>query len=285
MPPSTVNALSPIQRWAREAVLAFESIRHGAATLSRLQGIPNASAADQLAALISVYQALGLPSPATTYDMQDGLLGNVRALTAEAESLAPAFKSLAAAVSAALTQAVLSGARNEAIVAVDDFGPDGVVYVQLPADPVVLLRLRGLGGATGSDEDSPIQVRGLAAKLPQGHHLLEALAPAERLQTSAGPAFVLGCGVMRPNERSGVPTPQVRPWLPTADVVALTAAARAQQLRQEQNRLGEEQWREAMKRADAEQRKADAPLILAARLEAAERRVAELEKEKGEAGR
>jgi hypothetical protein len=191
------------------------------------------------------------------------------------------IKALAAAVGAAMTQAVRSGARNDAIVAVDDFGPDGVVFVQLPADPVVLLRLRGLGGATGSGEESPIQIRGLAAKLPQGHHLLAALAPSERLQTSAGPAFVLGCGVMRPDERTGVPTPQVRPWLPTADVAALTKEARAQQARQGQNRLGEEQWLEAMKRADAEQRKADAPMILAARLEAAERRVAELESQRG----
>ena len=82
-----------------------------------------------------------------------------------------------------------------------------------------------------------------------------------------------------PDER-GVPTPRVRPWVPTSDVISLTAAAREQQLREQQQRTSREEWERATKKAEAELRKADAPLLLAARLEAAEREPAELKGKK-----
>jgi hypothetical protein len=82
-----------------------------------------------------------------------------------------------------------------------------------------------------------------------------------------------------PDER-GVPTPRVRPWVPTSDVISLTAAAREQQLRQQQQRTSREEWERATQKAEAELRKADAPLLRAARLEAAEREPAELKGKK-----
>ena len=78
-----------------------------------------------------------------------------------------------------------------------------------------------------------------------------------------------------PDER-GVPTPRVRPWVPTSDVISLTAAAREQQLREQRQRTSRAEWERATRKAEAELRKADAPLLLAARLEAAERELTEL---------
>ncbi len=254
MPPSTLQPSdSPAQRWARDVATAYLAAVNAAQVFDRLRAVPAGDGADRLAALWSAFQALGLPSPATTWDQADELMTRERALHASAESAASAFRALAASVDAELTRAVRDGHRHPEVVAVSDFA-DGLVYVELPASPYELVR--GLRGhhVAGLGEESPIQFRGLASRLPKGHPLLALLPESEMLQTPGGPAFVLGVGVTRPDAR-GVPVPQVRPWVPTADVVALTQAARAQQRRDEERQAAERSWEEAQRAASRELRR------------------------------
>jgi hypothetical protein len=252
------------------------------------QATPATQVHGLLAVLAAVFQVLGLPAPGNSIDQTDALRAYADALRPPKDGLFSEYVSLAAAIDSGITQALREGAKNPEVVSAADFGPSGLLFVQLPPSPYQFLRgVRGHdSGISGLGVEAPVSVRGLATAVSPGHHLLTALPPSSLVQSAAGPVYVLGAAVME-----GPALPRLPNWWLVRDVVQMTVQVREAQLREAEHRRSEEQWREATKRADAALRKTPAELKAEAELaeqrrqtEELRRQVAELKKEKGEAG-